>query len=336
MGKSRARQSRRGKWGAGAGYTLAFFLGAALAIGGSIYWMSERPPSPEAFSRNIFLIDQLIRSQFHEIGISKKEILLDHAISREEGKTARDRHSLKIQLPGTVPFSLVEGNFKKDLSLLGSPFSIRFHQKPESLQVEISIQDRVTHEILFLRPPQAMIPKTALRSKVAIVIDDLGGENRISQEILKRNLPVTLSILPFTPHSKTLATEAHRKGREVILHLPMEPHGYPKVRPGDGVLLYEMDRGALMDQLSKDIKAVPFISGASNHMGSRFMEDPEKLKMILSELKRRGLFFLDSRTTPETVGLQTAQSIGLSCAERTVFLDHVTDEETIRRSVERL
>jgi hypothetical protein len=168
------------------------------------------------------------------------------------------------------------------------------------------------------------------------VIDDLGGENHISKELLHWNLPITFSILPFTPHSKTLALEAHQRGKEVILHLPMEPHGYPKTKPGEGALLYEMDEEKLLRQLSKDIEAIPYIKGVSNHMGSRLMENPEKLRIILSELKRRGLFFLDNRTTPQTVGLQTAQSIGLRAMERSLFLDHSPSPEEIKEKLERL
>jgi polysaccharide deacetylase 2 family uncharacterized protein YibQ len=71
-------------------------------------------------------------------------------------------------------------------------------------------------------------------------------------------------------------------------------------------------------------------------MGSRLTEDPEKMKIILSELKRRGLFFLDSRTTPQTVVLQTAESIGLKAMERTLFLDHSSGEGDVKHELERL
>jgi polysaccharide deacetylase 2 family uncharacterized protein YibQ len=97
-----------------------------------------------------------------------------------------------------------------------------------------------------------------------------------------------------------------------------------------------MDEEKLLRQLSKDIEVVPYIKGVSNHMGSRLMEDPEKVKIILSELKRRGLFFLDSRTTSQTVGLQTAESIGLKAMERTLFLDHSSNESDIKQKLERL
>ena len=155
-------------------------------------------------------------------------------------------------------------------------------------------------------------------------------------KLLLFDFPLTFSILPFTTYSRPLAIEAPLKGKEVILHLPMEPHGYPKVNPGEGALLEEMSKERLLRQLSKDIESVPNIKGVSNHMGSRLMEDPEKLKIILSELKRRGLFFLDSRTTPQTVGLQTARLIGLKATERTLFIDHSPEEEEIKARLDRL
>jgi polysaccharide deacetylase 2 family uncharacterized protein YibQ len=193
----------------------------------------------------------------------------------------------------------------------------------------------MTHQITFLyaKPPVA---KVGLQPKIAIVIDDLGGEGSISQELLQENLPVTFSILPFSPNGRVLALEAHRKGREVILHLPMEPHGYPKIKPGNGALLYKMSEEELFRQLSKDIEAIPYIHGVSNHMGSQLMEDPEKIRIILSEVKRRGLFFLDSRTTPQTVGLQTARSLGLKAAERNVFLDNSTNGKDVKQQLEQL
>jgi polysaccharide deacetylase 2 family uncharacterized protein YibQ len=174
------------------------------------------------------------------------------------------------------------------------------------------------------------------KPKIAIVIDDLGGENHLSRELLLLDFPLTLAILPFTTYSKPLAIDAHQKEKEVILHLPMEPYGYPKVKPGEGVLLQEMDEERLLRQLSKDIESIPNIRGVSNHMGSRLMEDPEKLKIIFSDLKRRGLFFLDSRTTPQTVGLRTARLVGLKAMERTLFIDNLLEEEAIKKNFDRL
>jgi polysaccharide deacetylase 2 family uncharacterized protein YibQ len=201
--------------------------------------------------------------------------------------------------------------------------------------LEVKVMDRITHQLTFLYTKPSSV-ELSLRPKVAIVIDDLGKESHLSQEILHWDVPITLSILPFTPRAKTIAREAHQQGKEVILHLPMEPHGYPKVQPGEGTLLHEMDDETLLRQLSKDIEAIPNIKGLSNHMGSRLMEDPEKMKVILSELKRRELFFLDSRTTPHTVGLQTANSLGLKAMERNLFLDNSQNGKDVKKQLEKL
>jgi uncharacterized protein len=172
--------------------------------------------------------------------------------------------------------------------------------------------------------------------KVAIVIDDLGGEKDRFQDLLDLKEPVTFSILPFTPLAQTTAQRAFQRGREVILHLPMEPHGYPRINPGKGVLLHSMGEEELLRQLARDIDAVPYVKGASNHMGSLLTEDSGRMKIILAELKRRGLFFLDSRTTPESVGFQVAKTLGMKTAEKTLFLDHLHEENHIREKIEEL
>jgi polysaccharide deacetylase 2 family uncharacterized protein YibQ len=329
------RAHGRGRSKSWIGYLIAFLLGVLLALGGDTYLIKEKALSPEAFSQKVLIANQIINSQLYEIGISKKEILLHQSLLKGEGGIAWEESLLKIQVPRARSLPLIEGNFKRNLSLLGKPFSIQSSLVSESLQIEVKVMDRITHQLTFTySKPEAL--KIGLRPKIAIVIDDLGRENHISQELLHWDIALTFSILPFAPHSKALALEAHRKGREIILHLPMEPHGYPEIKAGQGVLLEEMDEEKLLRQLSKDIQAVPYIKGVSNHMGSRLTEDSEKMKIILSELKRRRLFFLDSRTTPQTVGLQTAEAIGLKAMERTLFLDHSSGEGDVKHELERL
>ena len=332
MAKQPHRRRGLRRW---VGYVFSFFLGVLLSFGGTIYLTREKALSPEDFSQKVFLVDQIIQSQFYEIDLQKKNILLHQTSLKKEGGLAWKQSSLKVRVLPSLPFSLIEGNLRQSLSALGKSVSIQSSPKSESLYLEVKVLNRITHQLTFVSSiPSAL--KTALRPRIAIVIDDLGGENKISQELLRWDLPITFSILPFTPYSKVLAGEAHRKGKDIILHLPMEPHGYPQTRPGEGVLLEEMDEARLLRQLSKDIEAVPYIKGVSNHMGSRLMEDPEKMKIVFLELKRRGLFFLDSRTTPQTIGLQVAQSVGLKAMERSIFIDNSSTEEDIKQQLERL
>ncbi len=97
-----------------------------------------------------------------------------------------------------------------------------------------------------------------------------------------------------------------------------------------------MNDQKLLNQLCLDLASVPFIAGVSNHMGSKLTEDSEKMTIILSELKRRGLYFLDSQTSPRSVGLAVAKTIALRATGRTVFLDHSLQENTIREKMEEL
>jgi hypothetical protein len=332
MAKHPHRRGRSRSW---IGYLLSFFLGALLSLGGYHFLTREKLPSPEDFSQKVFLVDRIIQSQLYEIGIPRKDILLHQSSSKKERGLTWKESTQKIQVSRTLPFSFIEENLKRSLSQLGRTVAIHSLHSTGSLHVDISVQSRRTHQLTFIML-QPTTGKAVLRPKIALVIDDLGEERRIARELLEWDFPLTFSILPFTPYAKTIAREAHLKGKEVIVHVPMEPHGYPKVRPGEGALLEEMNEESLRQQLVKDIEAVPYIKGASNHMGSRLMEDPEKVKVILSELKQRRLFFLDSRTTPQTVGMNVAQNLGLKGVERSLFIDHSLDEEDIKQKIEKL
>lgn len=167
-------------------------------------------------------------------------------------------------------------------------------------------------------------------NRIAIVIDDMGYDLLVLDEILQIEAPIAVSILPHLSCSVLVAERANKAGREVLLHLPMEPYGYPEKCPGSGALLLHMDRDEIVDQLEKDIMDIPYISGVNNHMGSKFMEDGQKVEIVMDQLKKKGLFFLDSLTTKNSKGIQVAREIGLRHVGRDIFLDNGCDlEETL-------
>ena len=168
-----------------------------------------------------------------------------------------------------------------------------------------------------------LIPEA--ENRLAIVIDDMGYDLSILDEILQIDAPITVSVLPHLSYSVLVARKAKEAGREVLLHLPMEPHDYPEKHPGSGALFLRMDKDEIMDQVEEDIMDVPCISGVNNHMGSKFMEDEEKVEIVLKQLKEKGLFFLDSLTTKNSKGVQVAKKIGLRHVGRDIFLDNSCD-----------
>jgi polysaccharide deacetylase 2 family uncharacterized protein YibQ len=147
---------------------------------------------------------------------------------------------------------------------------------------------------------------------------------------------ITLSVLPHSPLQRYIADAAHQRGMEMMLHLPMEPVEYPKIQPGPGTLLLSMTTDQMIRQLEEDLDAVPFISGVNNHMGSKMTAMSTRMYQIFTILKKRELYFIDSRTTKETLCRPSARLLKIRFAERDVFLDNVRDSTAIRNQLKEL
>ncbi|MFB3073396.1 MAG: divergent polysaccharide deacetylase family protein [bacterium] len=165
-------------------------------------------------------------------------------------------------------------------------------------------------------------PSVPSGPRVAIVIDDLGVSLKAAQTLLGIPQPLTFAVLPKLTHSREIAEAAAAAGRDVLLHLPMEPLDYPEKDPGPGALFKSMTSEAMVEVLKEDLAAVPKAVGVNNHMGSRLTEDEEVMRLILTMLKERRLFFLDSYTSPRSVVSEVARELGVPTASRHVFLDH--------------
>jgi polysaccharide deacetylase 2 family uncharacterized protein YibQ len=156
---------------------------------------------------------------------------------------------------------------------------------------------------------------------IAIIIDDIGFTLAPVEKLLSIDAPLAFAVLPYTPHAKAAAEMIHRQGREILLHIPMEPRS-GKNKPGPGALFRNMTATDLRKQLDDDLAVVPYVAGVNNHMGSAFMEDEEKLQVVLTELQKKGLFFIDSRTTAASRAENLARKTGIRFAARRLFLDN--------------
>lgn len=173
-----------------------------------------------------------------------------------------------------------------------------------------------------------------LKAKIAIVIDDW-GYNLNNLHILDRiDSPLTCSVLPALSYSREISEELHRRGREIILHLPMEPH--EKYRLEKNTILTSMDETTIGNVIEQDLINVIYAKGVSNHMGSLATENARTMEIIFKELKKRGLFFLDSFVTSNTVCSGLASRMGLPLAKRDVFLDNTQDPDYIKKQIYKL
>lgn len=172
------------------------------------------------------------------------------------------------------------------------------------------------------------------RPRAAIIIDDIGEDKAMAEQFFRLEAPLTYSILPHTRYQREIAEAAFRRGYQVMLHLPMEPNEYPGVDPGPGALLTGMTPDERIDQLKIDLAAVPHIQGVNNHMGSKMTTMADQMRQVFTILKKRDLFFIDSRTTAATQCRSAARLFELAFAERDVFLDHVQSREAIAGQIE--
>ena len=168
--------------------------------------------------------------------------------------------------------------------------------------------------------------------QVVIIIDDIGFNLSAVRELLKIDAPVAFAVLPHAPHSVAAAEMLHGAGREILLHLPMEPHDSGK-DPGSGALYRRMGEAEIRRQMEEDIAAVPHVAGVNNHMGSAFMEEEQKLAIVFQELKNRDLFFIDSRTTPHSRAEELAIRTGVRFAARKVFIDNDQNHDITLRNL---
>ena len=169
--------------------------------------------------------------------------------------------------------------------------------------------------------------------QISIIIDDIGNDLGPVRELLKIDADITFAILPLCSHSRESAEMLHKANRETLLHLPMEPDSYPKEKPGNGALFTDMNNEELIFQLEKDLASVPYISGVNNHMGSKFMADEDKLVLIFNKLKRKKMFFIDSRTTAKTKASAASEKVNIQMASRRVFLDNDRDYNEIYKKL---
>jgi polysaccharide deacetylase 2 family uncharacterized protein YibQ len=173
---------------------------------------------------------------------------------------------------------------------------------------------------------------TPAKPMIAIVIDDMGFDRVNTARAVRLPAAVTLAYLPYAPEVGRQVRHARLRGHDVILHLPMEANSHDG-HPGRHVLAVDSGQDAMLRHLDDMLGRFSGYIGVNNHMGSRFTGDASRMKLVLSELKRRGLFFLDSRTSGRSVGEAAAISVGLPYAVRDVFLDHDADADAIRARI---
>jgi polysaccharide deacetylase 2 family uncharacterized protein YibQ len=197
-------------------------------------------------------------------------------------------------------------------------------KKPGRQVVRISIpKEKIPEEGAGFRPsPQ-----------LALIIDDGGYNIENFKEMLGTGKRMTYAILPHALHAQEAALLAFRDGSEVMLHLPMEPKNGEQYSLEKNTVLTGMGSKQIQKILEDALKQVPHVRGINNHMGSKATEDPQVMEALMQVLKKEGLYFIDSNTSFQTLGLEMARKVGVASRRNDKFIDREKKIEAIKNAI---
>ncbi len=290
----------------------------------------------EQLGKYICLIDKAISDGFYKMGVPEEKIIFLSVVPRHKDGYTWDFNSIEARIPHHHSVFEIGEEISSRISNLGIPVQIKIDKEAgNKIIYEIYYKDFYTHKLGIVLDTYQ--PRHRLSyPRIGIIIDDLGYDGSLAKAFMKVDLPLTFSVLPFTPNTRLIALRARKEGRETMLHLPMEPINYPAINPGDGVLLVSMDKEMILEILNRNLSHIPFVAGVNNHMGSRFTEHEEKMTIVLAELKARGLYFIDSRTSGNSAAFRVARKMALRAACRDIFLDNDLSDNALKIQMERL
>jgi polysaccharide deacetylase 2 family uncharacterized protein YibQ len=176
---------------------------------------------------------------------------------------------------------------------------------------------------------KTVVSAAGTTGRLAIVIDDMGSSLSEARSLAAINLPLTFAIIPGLRVDTQVAGFAASNNIQTMIHIPMQSKGWPNRRLEANGLLVSMDADELRERVSGFIAKFPGAIGVNNHMGSEFTEQEDKMTVVLQVMKNKRLFFIDSVTSPESVGWKVAQHLGVKSARRNVFLDNEQDRNYI-------
>jgi len=182
---------------------------------------------------------------------------------------------------------------------------------------------------------EASVLGTQHRGDIVLILDDVGFDHQPLSSAMAIDPNVNFAVLPNGRRSIEFASTLHARGFELLCHLPMEPEGFPRISPGDGAVLTTMSDAEIATATRANIESIRFARGVNNHMGSRATADRRVMTDVLGALPK-GMYFIDSKTTGNSLAGPLARTMRVKTASRNVFLDDVQEVDSIRRQLAEL
>lgn len=241
------------------------------------------------------------------------------------------------QLTATVPHDLHFIAFYAELSrrldeVDGAMSRVKEDRARNRIHFDLMVDDKLAQHITFVRRSGLK----ATSGKAAIIIDDFGYVyNDLVKEFLVFQAPLTISIIPGLEESKRVARDANLAGRDIFVHMPMEPEN-EKFSDEGYTIVTGQDAGTIRLRVRSAFAFLPNAIGMNNHQGSKVTCDRAIMKEVMKEVKRQNKLFVDSRTSPNSVALETARSLHIRAAANQIFIDAEDDKDFIRSQMNKL
>ncbi|RMF64793.1 MAG: divergent polysaccharide deacetylase family protein [Calditrichaeota bacterium] len=264
------------------------------------------------------------RKQADELRFAVYRVLFDHGIRVDWISGDRQHKTVRVprDLPMVTPYAALVARIRE---LGGELRKAQADILGEHALLEVGLDGKPLYSISFVQDEKL----SRIAGKIALVVDDFGyKEDKVVTGFLDLPSEITFSILPGQRKSKRIAEAAAERGHEVMIHLPMQPRN-GKVETDGFVLLSGLSKSEIRQRVRKAIAAVPHARGVNNHMGSLATEDERLMSPFLDEIKRNGLFFLDSRTSPKSLAYALARKKGVPATRNDTFLDAIEEKPFI-------
>lgn len=275
------------------------------------------------------IINALIQS-----GVRRERIVLERKIE-PSGPVA----VLKAVTPAGI--SLLQVNSAVDEAVRSAGGRVRSCHESEgggAIEMEIGTRRNVTHRCVIRKGGKeaGKVPGAEKGPALAVVVDDFGYfDNSLVRRFLEIGVPLTITVIPGLEHSKEICRKALDAGKEVLCHLPMEPEEGAEKAGGDHLVLVGMSDEEIEGSVESALATTPDVVGINNHMGSLATADRRVMEAVMRVCRRRGLFFMDSMTTPRSVAGEAAEKVGVPSFGNDSFIDNRDGdtEESVRRLI---
>ena len=295
--------------------TLAIFL-SILVVTGYVLEVGLPSLASRNGTRKVTVPAIDVKATLNSYGISSSWI-------SQQGKT------LNVRLPAEMHPLLIYQKLSRVIAEKGGKIEQGKAESTGKMSLAFTLENEQLRNIWFI--PDTTLHRT--NAEIAIIIDDFGyHRNETVQALIDLPFEITYSIIPGLSYSVEIAELLGKMDKAVMIHIPMEPQQGP-VEDGEFTLLTKYEPKEISKRIEKAVKAVPFAKGINNHMGSKATTDSLLLDAAFKALRKDDYFFIDSRTSTESIAYAMARKRHVPALENDLFLDPVDEVEEIEKKM---